>query len=204
MSQSVPNIYRDSGENIVLYYSQNIRLKIIHYTCCLNFSLVGKRLKKSMQQVLALRQSRYFFRISAITLKIRQKHRDSISHIARTVNVLGEDPTKITITNANIDKQITLKRDYIYNIEKTDLKIGVSGVLSHILFYSENSLMTYSACFQQKAKKTKQRCSLLHHQYITQNDVYHKINDVTNVPVYSRLKQDNINLLLQAVLGLLL
>ena len=26
----------------------------------------------------------------------------------------------------------------------------------------------------------------------TQNDVYHKINDVTNVPVYSRLKQDYI------------
>ena len=33
------------------------------------------------------------------------------------VNVLGEDPTKITITNASIDKQITLKRDYIYKIE---------------------------------------------------------------------------------------
>ena len=25
---------------------------------------------------------------------------------------------------------------------------------------------------------------------VTQNDVYHKINDVTNVPVTSRLKQD--------------
>ena len=31
------------------------------------------------------------------------KHRDSISHIERTVNVLGEDPTKTTITNASID-----------------------------------------------------------------------------------------------------
>ena len=44
------------------------------------------------------------------------------------VNVLGEDPTKITITNASIDKQITLKCDYIYKIENTDLEIGVSGV----------------------------------------------------------------------------
>ena len=45
------------------------------------------------------------------------------------VNVLGEDPTKITITNASIDKQITLKRDYIYKIENTDLEILVSDVL---------------------------------------------------------------------------
>ena len=37
----------------------------------------------------------------------------------------GEDPTKITIKNASIDKQITLKRDYINKIENTDLKIGV-------------------------------------------------------------------------------
>ena len=36
------------------------------------------------------------FLISAITLKICQMHRDSISHIERMVNVLGEDPTKIT------------------------------------------------------------------------------------------------------------
>ena len=34
---------------------------------------------------------------------------------------------KITITNASIDKQITLKRDYIYKTENTDLEIGVSG-----------------------------------------------------------------------------
>ena len=63
MSQSVRNIFRDSCENVVPYYSQNIRLKIIHYSCCLNLSSVGKRLKKSMRQVLALRQSRYFFNI---------------------------------------------------------------------------------------------------------------------------------------------
>ena len=32
------------------------------------------------------------------------------------------------------------------------------------------------------------------------NDVYHKINDVTNVPVCSRLKQDFINFFLQGTL----
>ena len=53
------------------------------------------------------------------------------------VNVLGEDPTKIKITNAGIDKQIILKRDYIYKIENTDLEIGDSGVLLRILFYFE-------------------------------------------------------------------
>ena len=63
-----------------------------------------------------------------MTLKIYQKHRDSISHIERTVKVLGEDPTKISITNAFIDKQITLKRDCIYKIENTGLEIGVSVV----------------------------------------------------------------------------
>ena len=50
------------------------------------------------------------------------------------VKFLGEGPTKITITNASIDKQITLKRDYIYKIENTDLEIGVSGVLLRILY----------------------------------------------------------------------
>ena len=61
--------------------------------------------------------------------KICQKHRDSTSHIERTVDVLGEGLSKITITNASIDKQIILKRDYIYKIENTDLEIAVSGVL---------------------------------------------------------------------------
>ena len=72
-----------------------------------------------------------------ITLKICQKHKDSISHFERTVNLLGEDSTKITITNASIDKQITLKRVDIYKIENTDLEIGVSGVSLRILFYFE-------------------------------------------------------------------
>ena len=36
------------------------------------------------------------------------------------------------------------------------------------------------------------------------NDVYHKINDVTNVTVYSRLKQDYINFFLQATLSMYL
>ena len=39
---------------------------------------------------------------------------------------------------------------------------------------------------------------------MTQNDVYHKINDVMNVPVYSRLKHDYINFILQATCGSLL
>ena len=65
------------------------------------------------------------------------KYRDLTSHIERVVNVLGEDPTKLTITNASIDKQITLKRDYIYKIENTYLEIGVSGVSLRILFYFE-------------------------------------------------------------------
>ena len=66
-----------------------------------------------------------------------QKHRDTTSHIERTVNVLGEGPTKITITNESIDKQVTLKRDYIYKIENTGLYKGVSGVLLRTLFYFE-------------------------------------------------------------------
>ena len=64
--------------------------------------------------------------------------------------------------------------------------------------------MAYLACCQLNAKQTTQRCSLLHHQWITQNDVYHEINDVTNVPVYSGLKQNYINFILQATFGLLL
>ena len=31
-----------------------------------------------------------------------------------------------------------------------------------------------------------QRCSLLHHQWITQNDVYHKFNDVTKYCLFTR------------------
>ena len=73
----------------------------------------------------------------AITLKICQKHRGLISHIERTVNILGEDPTKITIKNASINKQITLKRVYIYKIEKNGSRKEVSGVLLRILFYLE-------------------------------------------------------------------
>ena len=64
--------------------------------------------------------------------------------------------------------------------------------------------MTYLECFQQTTKKTTQGCSLLHHQSITQNDDDHKLHDVTNVPVYSRLKQEYIIFFLQATLGLFL
>ena len=77
---------------------------------------MGKRLTKSMRQVLALRQNGFFLNICDYFKKICQKHRDSTSHIERSVNLLGEGPTKITITNASIGKQLTLKRDYIYKI----------------------------------------------------------------------------------------
>ena len=79
----------------------------------------------------------FFSNIYDYFKKTCQRHRDSISHIERTVNVLGENPTKIAITNASIDKQITLKRVYIYKIQNTDLEIEVSGVLLRILFYFE-------------------------------------------------------------------
>ena len=39
---------------------------------------------------------------------------------------------------------------------------------------------------------------------MTQNDIYHEINVVTNVPVYSRIKQNYLNFFLQATLRLLL
>ena len=79
----------------------------------------------------------FFLNICDYFRKVCQKHRDLISHIERTVSVLSEYPTKITITNASTDKQITLKRVYIYKIQNTDLEIGVSGVLLRILFYFE-------------------------------------------------------------------
>ena len=44
-------------------------------------------------------------------------------------------PTKITITNTSIDKQITLKRDYIYKIEFTDLVIGFQEFY-YVIYYS--------------------------------------------------------------------
>ena len=139
MSQSVRNIFIDSREYIFPYYSQNIRLKIIHYTCCLTLSSVGKRLKKSMKQVLALRQSRYFLNICEYFKKICQTHRDSISHIERTVNVLDEDPTKITMTNASMDKQITLDVSIFTKLKIRNQKQGFQtfyyvyhSILKHI------------------------------------------------------------------------
>ena len=52
-----------------------------------------------------------------------------------TYRAYGDDPTKIKITNTSIDKQITLKRVYIYKIKNMDLEIEVSGGLLRILFY---------------------------------------------------------------------
>ena len=97
----------------------------------------GKTSEEKYAASLGTKAKQIFLNICDYLKKICQKHRDSTLHIERTVNVLGEGPTKITITNASIDKQITLKRDYIYKIENTDLEIGVSGVLLRILFYFE-------------------------------------------------------------------
>ena len=94
----------------------------------------GKTSEEKYAASLGTKAKQFFSKISAITLKICQKHRDSTSPIERTVNILGEGPTKIT--NASIDKQITLKHDYIYKIKNTDLEIGVSGVVLSKLYYS--------------------------------------------------------------------
>ena len=86
---------------------------------------------------MALRQNIFFLNICDYLNNIYQKYRDSTSHIERTVKILGEGPTTIAIINACIGEHITLKRDYIYKIENTDLEIGVSGVLLRRLFYFE-------------------------------------------------------------------
>ena len=88
----------------------------------------GKTSEEKYAASLGTKAKQIFFKYLRLFKEICQKHRNSISHIVRTVNVLGEDPTKITITNASIDKQITLKRVYIYKIENMNLKISVSGV----------------------------------------------------------------------------
>ena len=93
----------------------------------------GKMSEEKYSASLGTKAKQIALNICDYFLKRCQKHMDSISHIEHTVNVLGEDPTKITITNASIDKQKALKRDYIYNIENTDLEIGVTGIQLHIL-----------------------------------------------------------------------
>ena len=95
---------------------------------------------KNKNIIFKIRRSKvtdYAALISAITLKKYVKTQRFNFTYRLYGKRSGEDPTKITITNASIDKQITLKRDYIYKIENTDLEIGVSGVLLHILIYFE-------------------------------------------------------------------
>ena len=80
----------------------------------------------------------FFFKKICNYFKNMSKAQRFNSYIECKVNILGEDPTKIkTKTNAGIDKQIILKRDYIYKIENRDLEIVGSGLLLHILFYFE-------------------------------------------------------------------
>ena len=100
----------------------------------MNLKFSGKTSEEKYAASLGTKANQIFFlNIYGNIKKICQKHRDSISHIECKVNVLGEDPTKITI----IDKQITLKHGYVYKIENADLEIGVSGVLLRILLYFE-------------------------------------------------------------------
>ena len=110
-----------------------VKMYLLYKLFALKFS--GKTSEEKCAASLGTKAKQIFFKYLRLLLKKCQKHRDSTSHIEHMVNVLGEGPTKITITNASIDKQITLKRDYIYKIENTDLEIGVSGVLLRILFY---------------------------------------------------------------------
>ena len=58
--------------------------------------------------------------------------------------------------------------------------------------------------FSAKRKENDTAMFLILSAVDNSNDVYHKINDVTNVPVYSRFKQDSIIFFLQATFGLLL
>ena len=39
-----------------------------------------------------------------------------------------------------IDKQKAFRRDCIYNIENTDLEIGVLGIFLHLLFYFDKQI----------------------------------------------------------------
>ena len=80
----------------------------------------GKTSEEKYAANLGTKAKQIFFKYLRLFKKICQKHRGSISPIELTVNVLDEDPTKIT--NASIDKQITLKCVFIYKIENMDLK----------------------------------------------------------------------------------
>ena len=65
----------------------------------------GKTSEEKYAASLGTKAKQIFLNICDYFKKICQKHRDSNSHIERTVNVLGEGPTKITITNASIGKR---------------------------------------------------------------------------------------------------
>ena len=81
--------------------------------------------------------------------------------------------------NASIDKRITLKRDYIYKIENTDLEIGVSGVLLRILFYFEAR-----RCSRQTGSVDALRINVLNIMIlkdITQRSWYNYNNEVKRI-----------------------
>ena len=54
----------------------------------------GKTSEENYAASLGTKAKQICLKYLRLLLKICQKHRDSISHIERTVNVLGEDSTK--------------------------------------------------------------------------------------------------------------
>ena len=102
----------------------------------LELKFSGKTSEEKYTASLGTKAKQMFF-LKYLRLLYKYVKNTEIQRHISNVNVLGEGPTKITITNARVDKQITLKRDFIYKIENTDLEIGVSGVLLRKLFYFE-------------------------------------------------------------------
>ena len=60
MSQSAQNIFRDSRENVP-YYSQNIWLKIIHYTMLFELKFSGKTSEEKYAASLGTKAKQIFF-----------------------------------------------------------------------------------------------------------------------------------------------
>ena len=61
MSQSVPNIYRDSGENIVPYYSQNIRVENYSLYMLFELKFSGKTSEEKYEASLGAKAKQIFF-----------------------------------------------------------------------------------------------------------------------------------------------
>ena len=80
-------------------------VKIYSLYKLLELKFSGKTSEEKYAASLVTKAKQIFLNICDYFKKTCQNHRDSTSHIERTVNVLDEDPTKITITNASIDNK---------------------------------------------------------------------------------------------------